>query len=840
MNLTRHLKLDLLAVLLLVCSLSIINVQAQNAAPASTADASGRTSTGKTSPVKTKNTSTLPTEKASPIHITRFEKAPTIDGRLDDEVWNDAALLKDFYQYRPGDNLAPSHRTEMRIGYDAKFLYLAFRAWDEPGKVRATVAKRDDIFDDDNVRVLLDTFNDQRKAYILSFNPLGVQADGIFTEGGIENNEDYSVDIVMESKGVVLNDGYSIEVAIPFKSLHYETGQGRLWGIHVFRAIKHLNDERDSWMPINRDQSGFLNQEGHLTGIEDISTERSLEIIPSLTVSETGRRVSALPAGAFALNPAQTDPGRFVNQPVRFDPGLTIKVGLTPNITLDFTANPDFAQVEADQTLVTANQRFPLFFPEKRPFFLEGIEIFQTDLQVVHTRTIVDPDYAAKLTGKRGRNTFGLMVAVDRAPGNYSEDERNDPGTLPTIEKFLDHKAWIGVMRLKHDVGRESNLGLIATSYNFIEQHNQVGGFDGRFRLNKQATFSFQVLGTASRRNFYDPDQDKNLYRTGNGFGYLVNFDLTKRHFGMFAVSEGRTRDYRADVGFTRRTGTNFSGLFMRLSSEPKPNAKLVSWRSFSRFFTNYDWQGRMQNWRGGSNLNLQLKHQTFIGFGYSSGYERVFEEEFGAKRKPGRDGAFFGRDPERSAYNKNLFGFIESKPSKKYSLNVGTEYSRGALDYDFGAGNRFPRISPAALGNPNAAYDPGPGNQISIFSNFTYQPTDALRASLDYTKSRLVRNDTGRTAYDDNIYSLKTTYQFTRFIFARVRADYSTLSAKVRGQFLFGWTPNPGTSFYIGYNDDLNYNGSSPLNQNPSEPGFRRNGRTFFIKLSYLIRRSI
>ena len=148
-----------------------------------------------------------------------------------------------------------------------------------------------------------------------------------------------------------------------------------------------------------------------------------------------------------------------MNQPINLDPGLTLKYGLTPNITLDFTLNPDFAQVEADQTVITANQRFPLFFEERRPFFLEGIEIFQTALQPVHTRTIVDPDYAAKISGKRGRNSFGLMLAADRAPGNYSEDERNDLGTRPDIEKFLDHKAYIGVLRVKRDVGRQSEIG---------------------------------------------------------------------------------------------------------------------------------------------------------------------------------------------------------------------------------------------------------------------------------------------------------------------------------------------------------------------------------------------
>src|SRR5262249_27231326 len=153
---------------------------------------------------------------------------------------------------------------------------------------------------------------------------------------------------------------------------------------------------------------------------------RTLELIPSLTVSETGKRAPALPPAPAGIL-APLDPGRVVNQPIQLDPGLTMKFNLTPTITLDAALNPDFAQVEADQTVVTANQRFPIFFEEKRPFFFEGINLFQTPLQAVHTRTIVDPDYALKLTGRRGRNNFGFLFASDNAPGNFSEDERNDP-----------------------------------------------------------------------------------------------------------------------------------------------------------------------------------------------------------------------------------------------------------------------------------------------------------------------------------------------------------------------------------------------------------------------------
>ena len=191
----------------------------------------------------------LPPEKTRPVHIARFDRAPVIDGKLDEEVWKGATVFKDFYQINPGDNIAPSRPTIVMAGYDAKFLYFGFHCFDEPDKVRATIARRDGVFGEDNVRMFLDTFNDQRKAYVLGFNPLGVQQDGILTEGG---GTDFSVDIVMESKGMLTSDGYTVEVAIPFKSLRYEAGKGKLWGAHFFRRIKRFNNELDSWMPFSR------------------------------------------------------------------------------------------------------------------------------------------------------------------------------------------------------------------------------------------------------------------------------------------------------------------------------------------------------------------------------------------------------------------------------------------------------------------------------------------------------------------------------------------------------------------------------------------------------------
>ena len=235
----------------------------------------------------------------------------------------------------------------------------------------------------------------------------------------------------------------------------------------------------------------------------------------------------------------------MLNEPAKFDLGLTAKYGITPTITLDLAINPDFAQVEADATVVTANQRFPIFFEEKRPFFLEGIEIFKTSLQVVHTRSIVDPDVAVKLSGKRGKNTFGILLASDNAPGNFSEDERLNLSTLPVIARFVDKNAYVGILRVKRDVGIGSNLGFILTSYNFIEQHNQLGGIDGRIQISKQKTFTFQVVGTTSRRCFFEPALD--AHRPGPSEGCFVGFDPTPGN----PTRGGETQSYY-------RTGNGF------------------------------------------------------------------------------------------------------------------------------------------------------------------------------------------------------------------------------------------------------------------------------------------
>lgn len=825
-------------VLLLILTISALAQQSAAVPTAAASNTSAATETRREGKVA------VPPEKSHPITIPHSIAVPVIDGKVDEDAWKQAAVFKDFYQTGPGYNTAPSKPTEVYVMYDEKNLYVAFKCWDDKDKIRATLANRDNVFGEDNVRMWLDTYNDQRRAYVLGFNPFGIQQDGIFTEG---QGADFSVDIVMESKGVIEDWGWSVEVKIPFKSIRYTAGKGKMWGFNAARNIDRFNDEFDQWLPDDRDVSGFLVKHGKITGLDEIKYERTLEIVPSVTVSESGERVPS------AFNPG----GRLVNHPLKVEPSVNLKYTLSPNVTLDAAINPDFAEIEADAPVVTANQRFPIFFQEKRPFFLEGKEIFDSPLQPFYSRTIVDPDFAAKITGKIDKTSFGLLAASDNAPGNYSEDERTqnriclqhqlgDPSIRCPINDFLDKNALFAVLRVKRDFGKNNNIGFFGTARTFPKNQNYVSGFDGKFKFNDSLVMTFQALGTHSLKNFYDPYTDRVRYRNGNGFGYFWNLDYTKDTHGWYAEVTGRTKDYRSDAGFTRRTNTN-SGFFVnRISTKSNSKAKVirVDWNQFARY--TFDWKGRTQYYFGGSNVNLQLQGNLFVNFESGDQVEHIYEDEFGAHRNTmtGIVGAFAGAS-ERKAHQPYFSLNANKTLSKKLSMYGFVGSIWGAFDYDFGAGQRYPRVSPAYLTwlaggqvGPEPQLDPGPGHQFDVNVGFTYKPIDPLTVSIDYTKSKLNRNDTGRTAYDTNIFTVRSTYQFTRFTFVRVRWDYDTLATNVRGQVLLGWNPSPGTAFYVGYNDDLNYKGFSPYTGMP-EQGFARNGRTFFVRASYLFRKS-
>jgi len=735
------------------------------------------------------------------VTVPKFTASPIIDGKLDDEMWKHAAVVKDLIQTSPADNVAASKPTEGYLGYDEKYLYVAFKCWDERGSIRASVAQRDNVFDEDNVRFWLDTYNDNRRAYIFGVNPLGIQQDGIQTEG---QGTDFDVDVLFESKGVIEDWGWSVEIKIPFKSLRYVAGKGKFWGFNAARNIARLNDEFDSWVPLPRGVPGFLNKFGKITGLDEIKTERTLEVIPTLTVKETGTR---------------TGLAHFSNPPIQPDFGFTAKYSISPNITLDMAYNPDFADTEADAPVVEANQRFPIFFSEKRPFFLEGVDIFRTSIQAVYTRRVENPDIAVKLTGKIGKNSFGIFGAVD------------DPLSNP-----FEKKAFAGVIRVKRDIGAESNVGFLATSYTYPEKHNQVVGFDGFWRINKQSSLRGQFLGSTSRNFFYHPDTDESKYQTGNGASYTYEYNRSTKNYSWGFGGNGTTNNFRADLGFTRRTNSMQNYVYGNANSDPTPKAYIIRKNLGASYGYRNDFSGRLQSWGADMNVNLGFKDNAEFGTGFSIGREKIYEEEFGPVRSAKRTGTFFGA-PYREALQYSLFSYYEKRFNKRVAASVNLGLGFNNFDFDFGGGDDFPRVSPAALAlGQDAPLDPGKGNGVDLSFGAEFKPTDNLTFNLDYSKSKLRRNDTKLLVYDSNIFSLNSTYQFSRFANLKARVNYDTLSHTVFGQYTFAWTPSVGKAVYVGYNDNWNYKG---LVFDQRQTGFLQMNRTFFIKVSYLFRKS-
>ncbi|TAK15302.1 MAG: hypothetical protein EPO35_07840, partial [Acidobacteria bacterium] len=457
--------------------------------------------------------------------IPRIEQAPTIDGRLDEPAWQQATRLTGFSEYRPVDGQKASEQTDVLVWYSPSALYFGIIAHDSsPGSIRATNADRDNIGLDDSVRIFLDTFNDRRRAFIFGVNPLGVQEDGVQTEGsfnagrmmGMNGSVDLSPDYQFDSKGRLTADGYVVEVRIPFKSLRYPSMSGAKWGVNILRKTQRTGRE-DTWTDARRVAS-FLAQSGQMSGLSEVQRGVVTELQPFVTAAANGTRT-----GATTFSRPSPDVSM----------GANLRLGFT-NTSIDATLNPDFSQVESDAAQVTVNERFALFFAEKRPFFLEGIELFSTPNQLVYTRRIVDPIGGGKITGKIGKTGFAVLSAFDQG------------GARDT---------WSNIARVRRDVGANSLAGITYTDRTNPDGSNRVAAADARIVFKKLYYVLGQVGGSWT---------DRNGARTSSPM-FQAEFDRTARTWGFNYRLSGFGRAFDAQSGYV-------------------PRNNMVEFRAFNRF----------------------------------------------------------------------------------------------------------------------------------------------------------------------------------------------------------------------------------------------------------------
>ena len=511
-----------------------------------------------------------------------------------------------FIQRNPHNGDLASQRTEAYLGYDEKNLYVVFVCFDDPAKVRARMSRREDIFDDDTVEIMLDTFHDRRRAYAFQTTPLGVQWDAIWTEVPHEDNTgstanfDPSFDTVWHSNGKLTSRGYVVWMAIPFKSLRFSPAREQSWGIILYRGILRENED-DFWPEISRSVEGRLAQGATAGGLEDISPGRNMQFIP-YGVLRSFR----------ALDTRDPTAPRFDHRDAEFRGGIDSKFVLHDNLVLDVTANPDFSQVESDEPQITVNQRFEVFFPERRPFFLENSDYFKTPIDLFFTRRIGDPQFGARLTGKVGPYSLGILATDDRGPGNR----------VPDSDPLAGERSTFAIARVNRDIFGQSSIGAIYTDWEFpaADEFNRVGGIDSRLKFNPNWTGNFEAV-TSSTKN-----QDGS-YEAGPAYKAEANYSAT--HLNYDATYNDISLGFTTNAGFVNRVDIRQIGNSLDYRFWPE-SSSVLSWGP--SLLTDHVWShdGTRLDALYSPTLVFRLRGQTFFNFSpYTDFRERLRPRDF-------------------------------------------------------------------------------------------------------------------------------------------------------------------------------------------------------------------
>ena len=749
-----------------------------------------------------------------------MEPAPDWRGKL--------VKVDRFIQRVPSDGAPVSQRTEAYLGYDDKNLYVIFVCFDtEPQKLRARLSRREDIFDDDTVEIILDTFHDHRHAYAFNVNALGVQADALWTEGPGTGNDNFdpSFDTVWNSAGKVTGRGYVVWIAIPFRSLRFASSDPKTWGIFLNRGIPR-NNEDTFWPPYSSRIQGRLNQEGAATGLEKISPGRNLQLIP-YGIFRSFKELDL------------TDPNQptYSQRNAFGQAGLDAKVVLKDKFVLDLTANPDFSQIESDQPQVTVNQRFEVFFPEKRPFFQENANYFQTPITLAFTRRIVDPKWGVRLTGKDGPWGVGMLVAETASPS-----EQVSPSN-----PIFDQHALFGIGRLSYDIGAQSHVGVLYADREVNGFFNRVASVDGRFTLNQHWAANVQGAYSATLN---PSDPVFNMFNTtgANQTGTAAEVILQRdgRNLSYFLDYSDRGPNFRTLTGFDPQP--DIRNPYQRIQYNFRPEGKkLISWGPQFETYLNYDHEGNEIGSGYMPSINVELIGQTFIKVLYAREMERLRNQDF--SQIPVNDIQKYTRNTTEFQFNTNYF--------RKVYLQA---------DYRFGTRANYdsPCVGPDKNISTCTLYFPFMAKRSSANVTVTVRPTRSLRVDNTYLFFRLLacpdcanpQPELPRPfgSMNNHIIRSKWNYQFTKEFSFRFIGQYNAVLANpnftylqtskiFNADFLFTYLVHPNTALYVGYNSNLE-NIGIPLA--PDELGgvnhdptgrLRNDGRNFFVKASYLFR---
>jgi len=712
-----------------------------------------------------------------------------------------AQMLKvtGFIVREPADGTQPSQNTDVYLAYDDHNLYAVFVCWDtEPGKIRARMTRREDIFSDDSAEIMIDTFHDARRAYAFAVNPFGIQWDALWTEGSIGTGTagdfsgfDPSFDTVWRSDGRLTDRGYLALIAVPFKSLRFPQTDKQEWGILLNRSIPRTN-ENIFWPRISNRIQGRFNQAATAVGLEHISPARNVQLIP-YGIFRSFRDID------------QRDPNHplFESRTFKPDVGLDGKFILHGRFVLDATVNPDFSQIESDEPQITVNQRFEVFFPEKRPFFLENSNFFTTPINLVFTRRIAHPEFGLRLTGKSGPWAVGVLATDDRAPGEV----------VPPLDPHSGDRATFTIARVSRDILDQSTIGAIFTDREFGGGYNRVGGIDANLKLNQ----NWRIQGAAVASSTLNVDGTHSA-----GPGYKVDLERAGRKLNLQGLYLDYSPGFVTETGFVNRVDIRQQNINAAYTVRPE-GKYLISWGPTIKQFSIWDHRGTALDYFVMPGFRVDLTRGTWVNV-HPFAYDDVYL-----------------RPQDYTGLTK-----VNDYPQPFWGIEGATSWVK-QIDFTWffvsGAGVNF---------NPSAGRVPVIGHEDQGNFTFTVHASGRLRIDNTYLLEHIRERDTHLTAVTNHIFRSKWNWQFTRELSARVILQYNSVlsnpllsslspTKNFNTDFLITYLIHPGTAIYVGYNTNVE-NVLSPLGADINGnlmrgPGFINDGRNFFVKASYLFR---
>jgi hypothetical protein len=720
-----------------------------------------------------------PADRSLHLDVPAARGPIAIDGVLDADEWRGALRLDGFSELMPREGATPPVRTEVFLAYDERHLYVAFRAFDDPARIRATLRERDQVFDEDFVVVLIDPHGESNWAYGIGANPLGVQLD-LRHEG---NNGDPSLDVLYASAGRITDEGYEVEMAIPFSSLRLPNGAEQTWRINFKRQHPRENRSVYTWAPITMSNPCSLCQYGTLSGLDAIRTGGGLEILPSVVASQAGRLATTGDLGSGFENASPT---------AAFGLGLTYELGA--GWKAEGTFNPDFSQIEADAAQIDVNSTLAIQYPERRPFFMEGADLLQTPLPVVYSRSINAPLWAGKVTGRVGSTDISVLSARDQ----------QTPLILPLEDRTVVREAGSStsnIVRVRHNLSSGSFIGALFSDRRFDNGgHGANVGVDGALRFRELYRLTFQAVGSHTQEADdpgleipgslrFGSDDRFTVAMDGERFGgFATRTQLTRNDQRSMIVGTYRTASptYRADNGFQRQNDLQEASLQAMRIIQPE-----AGW--IARFQPGVLAQGR---W-------------THAGEGRVARIAPYFWAELTGQTQV----------EVNANYRNETFRGHDFEGLRGARLHFNSNFSdRVAIGGMLGHEEEIARFLSTPVRGTESA-----GSLWTIL-----RPNTRLNVQPRVDFARMVDAD-GEELYSGYIARTRFSYQFSRELSARVTAQYNDFNGRVDVDPLVTYRLNPYTLFYLGSTHQVHWN--------DDELGAVQTGRQFFLKMQYLFR---